>query len=280
MDATKCIEYARQTANTICPETSALHLAIDWIEHKIGKKKGKITASTLHTYLERVIYNALFKEEDSFDLSDWEAEDFVMLVEERIDYYKDKKRLSPKYIKDTLGNFKEILKFGAEAGYCDPVDLSHITNIWSGNSTHPYLLGPTEFDRFLRMCQRDGSREVLIDAARAALMFYGTLRPVELSRLMLADMHGSAEDFYVDIHRSKTRAGRRRVVFSSLASPLAMEVVQSYLTLRHDEFTDIPGRPWSAIALFGEEARVEPYTPSDTGAAIAKALRPFLVMAL
>jgi len=266
--AFQVIEGYLGVANTFAPPSSALHLVLEWSWDKI--KKGRTSASSLNTYLERAVFTALLHEDtDSFDLLEWDVEDFQDLVDERL----GRGNLSKSTIADVITSFNEIFTYASQHHFAETIDLSDVTEEWVTSAGRTHLVGLGEFEAYLASYQHETDRNRIMQGAMDSIVFYAGLRPNELARLTLQDVFGDETELYLEVHRGKTNASRRRVVFSAIASPAAIELVLKYLRLRQAEFTRIPGRRLSDIAFIGTPANIDPIKSGTISRDISQRLR-------
>jgi len=225
------IDESIQKADELEPsQKSALHLALFWLRDYLNKHD--ITASTIEAYLKRAFINGLLDIADSYDLSGWDAEDHELAIESLL----DRPKLGEKSKQDIISVLKMIYVFAEKHGFSENVSINFSIEGWLASSTRPELIGLHRFDALIRILIQSNTRDNLEKATVLILGFYGGLRSGEVSRLTLNDVVSLDGELYIEIHHSKSPAGRRRVPLHMLAPEESCEIVRLLYKKRTLEF--------------------------------------------
>jgi len=231
--ALRFIEQSIQAADGLEPnQKSALHLALFWMRNYLGNHD--ITASTIDAYFKRAFINGLLDFGDSYDLRGWDAEDHELAIEAML----DRPRLGEKSKQDIIDVLKKVYPFAEKNGFCDNVNINFSIDGWIASSTRPEMIGLHRFDALTRILMQSNSRHDLEKAAALILGFYGGLRSSEVSRLTMNDVVSLDGELNVEIHNSKSPAGRRRVPLHMLAPADACKTVEKLYENRLSEFRE------------------------------------------
>jgi integrase len=227
------IEQSIQAADRLEPnQKSALHLALFWIRDYLGTHD--ITASTIDAYFKRAFINGLLNFGDSYDLQVWDVEDHELAIEAML----DRPRLGEKSKLDIIDVLKKVYPFAEKHSFCENVDINFSIDGWTASSTRPEIIGLHYFDALLRILIQRNSRHDLEKAAALILGFYGGLRSSEVSKLTMNDVVALDGELNVEIHNSKSPAGRRRVPLHMLAPADACKTVEKLYENRLSEFRE------------------------------------------
>jgi site-specific recombinase XerD len=244
-DISRVINEALDAASNEGPNTSVEHLVLRWVRWTLYDGDG-ITASTVGTYLERMFFRGFLDSEDSRDLSSWDQDDLEGIVEERV----EGDGIGASTASDILMVFGMFYRYLSEHEGFKSVDLSDLDVDWSGGAGRSDVLGPVEFDVFLRYRAAPADRESHMRAAASALGYGAGMRPIELSKLSLLDIEEYGDEIRINVLGGKTDAARRAISFSQTASPVAVRCIKEYLALRRSEFGQHGLR---GVALFGDQ---------------------------
>jgi len=254
-------------ADKIAPNTSALHLALLWIRDFINKHQ-KVTPSTIETYLSRGFLNGLLCDPDSIDLAAWDEEDHELAAEEIISRESIRSANSRKNIATI---YSLIYQFASDHQFCCIVNLSSITNEWTGGSSRHELIGISEFDTFIYLLLEKGDRDSEQLAVACILAFYGGLRAGEVSRLTLNDVVVCDDHLYIDIHKGKTTSARREIPLHLLAQNQMLKIVSMFAEHRRSEFP--ANAHLHRISLFGPYKCRDRYAKRTIANAVNKLLK-------
>ena len=227
------IDAALRKADALAPgKTSALHLALLWMREYL--QKHDITASTIEAYFQRAFLRGLLDFADSDDLSGWDAEDHELAIESIL----ARPRLSEKSKKDIVDVLKRVYSFAVRNSFCPGVSVNFAAEGWTASTTRPEVIGLHHFDAVVQALEQRSTRHDLEKAAALILGFYGGLRSGEAARLTLDDIVILEGELYIEITRSKTAAGRRRIPLHLLAPDYACQTVSQVYENRFNEFKE------------------------------------------
>jgi len=248
------IAEAKQKADKLTRNNSALHLALAWIQYKIIHDQ--IKASTVKKYLSRVFINGILTDPDSIDFATWEPEDHELLFEDIISRDSIKSERTRQSI---LIPYKQAYKYGNDHGFFSGVDISYVSDEWGGGTARNELIGLGEFDAFIRMImEADQSHHSTMIAVVCILAFYGGMRSGEISRLSLKDVEVMAGFLFVDIHKGKSAAARRRIPLHLISPQYCYDIINDYYQFRRQQFRK--DAHLKDIPLFGPNKIRERYT--------------------
>jgi integrase len=252
--ALSIIEQYKSLALHIAPPDSALVLAIDYAEHHYVKR-GKIKARSFRNYLDRAVINGLLDSEASFSLSDWDTDDFIDNVEERI----SDPRLGANSRRLILDAYSPLLKFLTKRLGIPPIEITELRQAYVAGSGQWAVISPHAIDKVIRCLFGHGDYRFRQVAVVIALAYYGGLRASEARRLTLANvvMNDRLDILDIEVLRGKTPNARRRLPLAILAPPHIVEMIRSYWNERRAEFAD-PAR-LGQIALFGPQRMRDRY---------------------
>jgi len=252
------LDRYRMQALDIAPVDSALVLAIDYAKdaYVVG---GRIKARTLRDYLDRTVIHGLLDTDASYALGDWDPDDFLEVIEERI----ASRRLSSASRRLILDSYGPFLRFLAKKLGLPPFSVSELREDYVAGSGQWSLISPFAIDRLIVALYEDKRLEFRQAAVIIALAYYGGLRAAEARRLGMANVvfNDRLIDLDVELLRGKTACSRRRLPLASLAPPAICDIVQDYWRRRRDEF-DRPAS-LSSIAMFGRSGNPAPYISSS-----------------
>lgn len=248
------LDRYRVQALDIAPVDSALVLSIDYAKATyVGG--GRINAGTLRDYLDRTVIHGLLDTDASFTLGDWDSEDFVEVIEERI----ASRRLSSASRRLILDAYGPLLRFLAKTLGLPSISVSELREDYVAGSGQWSLISPFAIDRLVVALYDDMGLEFRQAAVIMALAYYGGLRATEARRLSMANIvfNDRLVDLDVELLRGKTACSRRRLPLASLAPPAILDMVRDYWRRRRSEF-DRPAS-LSSIAMFGPRGNPAPY---------------------
>ncbi len=251
----EALDVTRKNADALArSRRNALHLAIDWIEHKITSRE--ITSpSTVRQYLRSVFLNGLLSDASSEDFSTWEPEDHEQLFEDIVGRDSIKSEQSRRKI---VSAFKQVYSYGNKHGYFDNIKLTYVAREWGGSTQRNEIIGLHAFDAFIEKLIAGDAAPLLMLATFLVLAYYGCLRSSEISRLTLKDISIRKPFLWITIERGKSAAARRRIPFHLTAPLYAQDIVRKFYNLRKEQFPEIA--VLKHIALFGPEQELRRYT--------------------
>ena len=267
-NAKAILDRYRMQALDIAPVDSALVLAIDYAKVAyIGS--GRINARTLRDYLDRTVIHGLLDSDASYALGDWDPDDFLEVIEERI----DSRRLSSASRRLILDAYGPLLRFLAKTLGLPPFSVSELREDYVAGSGQWSLISPFAIDRLIVALYDDTRLEFRQAAVIIALAYYGGLRAAEARRLSMANVvfNDRLIDLDIELLRGKTACSRRRLPLASLAPPAILHMVRDYWRRRRGEF-DRPASP-SSIAMFGPCGDPSPYLSSSITTLTRQALK-------
>ena len=214
------------------PQTSALYLALVWMRDYI--QHHSISPQTIEEYFSRVFYNGLLTFPDSYDITDWEADDHEQAFEKVI----SRTKLGSTRRKAIISIYRNVYQFAQANGYIDQVSIQFASGDWVGSSTRFELIGLYQFESFISQLDQYKSREAKTVAALAILAFYSGLRASEASKLTLSNVLIQNDEIYIEILRGKSPAARRRIPFHLLAPNSACNMIKTCYQTRLEEFKE------------------------------------------
>ncbi|MDQ7058617.1 MAG: hypothetical protein Q9N62_09305 [Ghiorsea sp.] len=140
------------------PQTSALYLALVWMRDYI--QHHSISPQTIEEYFSRVFYNGLLTFPDSYDITDWEADDHEQAFEKVI----SRTKLGSTRRKAIISIYKSVYQFAQANGYIDQVNIQFASGDWVGSSTRYELIGLYQFESFISQLDQYKSREAKTDS--------------------------------------------------------------------------------------------------------------------
>ena len=245
--------YERQ-ARQIAPSDSALALAIEYSIHCYVDNP-TITAGSLRNYLDRSVINGLLDSEASFSLSDWDTDDFIENVEDRI----SESRLNASSRSQILDAYAPLLKFLRQKLNLPPIPIAGLRQDYVAGSGQWAIISPHAIDKVIRSLFDHTNYEYRQAAIVIALAYYAGLRASEARRLTLANIvyNGHLEILDIELLRGKTPNARRRLPMANLAPPYIIRMICDYCNERRSQFAK--SAHLSTIAFFGAQRRLEPY---------------------
>jgi integrase len=229
--ATALIEEAQKLADLALGEhagtcESALHLALDWLKHKLSSSSS-LKASSIDTYLSRVFTSGIFQDDRAAFFSRLNPIDHLEIFENAV----DSRSLGEKARRDTKCTWLSVYRYAQQNGYCQDVPLNHFRSDYAIPPSRQILIGIEEFDAFIEeLMEAGGESETL--AVLFMLCFYGGLRSGEAADLILKRINVSGDMIDIFIGAGKTRAARRIVNFGLLAPPRACKHFRQYVLRR------------------------------------------------
>lgn len=233
---------------------SVLVMAIDYAEHMFVEK-ASINARSLRSYLDRTVICGFLNNEESLHMADWESEDLLECLEERL----SEPRLSKRSRQLVMKAFKPFLKFLNERYGLPGVSLAGMEADFIGGAGQWMLLSPKAIDLLILRLNESSDRRLQQAAVTLALGFYGGLRIGDVSSLRLSDVVFSDRlpVLDVEVRRGKSRNARRRLPLHSLAPPQIQDLIRGYCLSRLSEFPERKNR--TKISLFGPAGGAEAY---------------------
>ena len=191
---------------------SVLHLGLHWLGSRLGHRH--ITLSSARTYFARLFQARLLDELESLDMATWDEE----TIDELTTLLMQNPKWSTKTQQDFLETWFQFLRFCArnDVGVLlqeDIPDLEGHSNLAARHGRHT-IITPFQFDHVLAcidQCSTLSIDERLSYKSVLILGFYGGLRSAEVLNLSGADIINDGTEFYVNVLRTKTPAGRRSV---------------------------------------------------------------------
>jgi integrase len=241
-------------ASQIAPSDSALALAIEYVIHRYVKNP-TISAGSLRNYLDRAVINGLLDSEASFSLSDWDTDDFIENIEDRI----SESRLSANSRGQILDAYAPLLKFLREKLNLPPISISGLREDYVAGSGQWAVISPHAIDKVIGSLYDYRLYEYRQAAIIIALAYYGGLRASEARRLTLANVvfNDDLENLDIELLRGKTANSRRRMPMANLAPPHIIRMIRDYCNDRRSQFSR--SAELSKIALFGAQRKRDPY---------------------
>jgi len=246
-------------ASSFAPDTSALHLALNWVKSRLDDKNlsKNPKASSIATDLSRVFTSRLFKHPDSIDMRTWEPVDLELLIYE----YLEDPRILDNTRKATSISLKQAFEYGIKNGYFPPVNIPFIRNEVFGGTSRATVIGLFEFDSFITNLLSSGKRDHKIIAISSILGFYGGLRACEVNSLFLDDIIYGVDELIIQIKCGKTQAARRNIPLHLLAPQKYCKLIVDWCKNRKREKNISVNLRKSA--LFGPENAPDSYKRSD-----------------
>lgn len=235
----------RRHADALAPARSALHLALDFAEHKLIEQR-LVKPKSLRKYLRLLFEEGLLADPDGRDLSVWEREDHEQFIDRMFEIRRAP--ASTAFLLDKLG---QLYRFALARGYCAEAPAIPFLANWVGGSGRPWIIGLHQFDAFLRLRLEAGTREDRLMAVATILAFHGGARAEEAVSLNLNDVLVADGEVWIWIRRGKTAAARRAIPLHWLAPESATAVVAAWAAERRAEFRD--DAILDRIGLFGPE---------------------------
>ncbi|MCU7805628.1 MAG: site-specific integrase [Candidatus Thiodiazotropha sp. (ex Lucinoma borealis)] len=245
----------KRRARLIAPSDSALVLALEYVIHRYVENP-TISAGSLRDYLDRAVINGLLDSEASFSLSDWDTDDFVENIEDRI----SESRLSANSCGQVLDAYAPLLKFLRKKLNLPPISISGLHEDYVTGSVQWAVISPHAIDKVIRSLFEHGQYEYRQAAIVIAFAYYGGLRASEARRLTLANVvfNDYLENLDIELLRGKTANSRRRLPMANLAPPHITRMICDYCNDRRSQFSK--SARLSKIALFGADQKREPYS--------------------
>ena len=238
-------KYAER-ATLLGPVDSALALAIKYARVRFVDNP-TITAGTLRNYMDRSVISGLLDSELSYSLADWDPDDFIENLEERL----SSPRLSRRSKQLILIAYKPLLKFLASELKIPPVSISGAKQEFVSGGGQWRLISPHAIDKVIYRLSGDKRRALQQAAIVIALGYYCGLRGSEIRRLTIADVvfNDRLPDVDIELLRGKSDNARRRVSLSKMAPDRISELIRDFWVERRSEFPNI--KRLSRIALLG-----------------------------
>lgn len=229
--------YLDQADQGAPSQRSVIHLGLHWLTLRLGKRE--ITVSSARTYLWRIFQPRLLDKTESVDMASWDEE----TIDELTTYLMLNPRWSAKSQKDFLETWMQFLRFCAQedVGVLSRDDINPITE----DPTEGVLRGrrkiimPYQFDHVLNALSQDTELTVEEKFQHKAILilgFYGGLRSSEVLNLKLADAVSTLDEFFFNIHHSKTPAGRRAIPLHRILPTMdSLEPLRQWVVKRQEE---------------------------------------------
>jgi integrase len=252
--AMEIIEQYRSRANTIAPADSALLLALEYVIDRYVDHP-TINARSLRNYLDRAVINGLLDSEASFSLSDWDSDNFIENIEDRV----SDPRLSANSRGQILDAYASLLKFLRKRLKLPPIEMAGLREDYVAGSGQWAVISPHAIDKVIRSLFESGEYEPRQAAVVIALAYYGGLRASETRHLTLADVvfNERLKDLDIELLRGKTANARRRLPLEKLAPSHILQVIRDYWNERRAEFPE--SARLSKIAFFGPKGQRDRY---------------------
>lgn len=204
-NAREILQRYVEQAKSMAPEDSAVVLAIEYAE-SCYVNNPTITAGTLRDYLDRTIINGLLDSEASYSLADWDPDDFVEVVEDRL----SNPRLNGTTRRLILDAFAPLLKFLTRKLNLPVISISALRGDYVAGSGHSSLISSHAIDKVISSLYADTRREVQQAAIIIVLCYYGGLRASEARRLTLDNVVFSdrLENLDIEVLRGKSESSR------------------------------------------------------------------------
>lgn len=253
-NAMEIIEEYQQRAKIIAPSDSALVLALEYVIYRYVDHP-TIKARSLRNYLDRAVINGLLDSEASFSLSDWDSDDFMENIEERI----SEPRLSTNSRGKILDAYASFLKFLRKMLKLPPIEMAGLREDYIAGSGQWAVISPHAIDKVVRSLLQNGEYESRQAAVVIALAYYGGLRASETRHLTLAEVvfNDRLKNLDIELLRGKTANARRRLPLEKLAPSHVLQVIRDYWNERRTEFPE--SARLSKIALFGPKGQRDRY---------------------
>jgi site-specific recombinase XerD len=241
----------RERASRLAPATSALHLGIDWAEHKFATER-RLKPRSLAKYLRIAIEEGFLDHTESMDLATWQREEHEQLISRLLEV-----RRAPATTKTMLIVLRQLYEFATEHGYCsEPPNVPYSLQ-WVGGSGRPAIVGLSQFDAFTRVLLEESCRESRMLSIAAMLGYDGGLRADEVVTLTLGDVMAADGELWVWIWSGKSLAARRAIPLHLLAPEEHVRAISAWVLDRRSEFRE--DAHVHTIGLFGPEKSRERY---------------------
>lgn len=252
--ANQILDKYADRATMLGPPDSAVALAIEYARLRFVDNP-TITAGSLRDYLDRAVISGLLDSEHSYSLADWDPDDFVENLEDRL----SSPRLSRRSKQIILDAYQPLLKFLSAELKLPPISISGAKQEFVGGSGQWRLISPHAIDKLIDSLYYDSRRALRQAAIVIALGYYCGLRGAEIKRLTLADVvfNDRLPDVDIELLRGKSRNARRRISLSKMAPDHTVELIRDAWSNRRSEFPKI--RKLSGIALLGAENDTDGY---------------------
>ncbi len=246
-------DYANRAA-LLGPVDSAVRVAIRYSRERFIND-ASISANTLRQYLDRSVISGLLDNENAFSLAEWDPDDFIENIEDRISSQKLMRRSK----QAILAAYKPLVEFLVSELSLPPVSFAGLKQEYVGGAGQWRLISPHAIDALVLKLATSENREMRLCAVVIALGFYTGLRASEIRRLTLADIvfDDVLPNFDIECLRGKSTNSRRRIPFDKMAPTHIIDLVRDCWSNRKLEcprFTKL-----SAVALLGPEQSFDGY---------------------
>lgn len=237
-----------QLAARLGPKDSAVMLAVKYARQYFVKK-ASITAGTLRQYLDRSVINGLLDNENSYSLGDWDADDFVENVEDRI----SSTRLQGRSRQLILSAYQPLLNYLSAELKIPRIGLNGFAQEYIGGAGQWRLIGPHAIDKVIFLLSRSENRCYRQCAIVISIAYYCGLRASEIRRLTLSDIvfDDVLPNTDIECLRGKTPNARRRIPIDKMAPENIINLVKNSWHERRSEFS--AGHQLSAIHYLGPQ---------------------------